>query len=251
MSSISSVGSNIGYDTIASGKRINSAADDASGLAIANKLESQTSGLEVGADNAKDGISVTRVADGAMEGITDSLQRIRELSLKASNGLMSGEDKQSIQDEIKGHLENIDQLAKGTEFNTKSLLNGSMASMDIATNPDGTGMSIQMADTTLETLGIAGYDVTGDFDIRDIDNALEMVSGARSQNGASANRLEYAHQYNTNAALQQTGAQSRLEDLDIPKAISEIKKNEVLEDYKSIMLKKKMEEESLVTRMLQ
>lgn len=249
--SISAVGSKIGYDAIASGNRINSAADDASGLAIANKLESQKNGLDVGASNAQDGISAAKVADGAMEGITDYLQRIRELSLKASNGLMSADDKKSIQDEIAQNLEGIKQISQGTEFNTKTLLDGSMASMDIATNPDGTGMTIQMADTTLETLGIDGYDVTGKFDIGKIDNALKMVSEARGSLGASTNALEGAYRYNTSASLEQTGAQSRLEDLDIPKAISEVKKNELLEDYKNVMLKKKMEEESLVTRILQ
>lgn len=130
------------------------------------------------------------------------------------------------------------------------LLDGSKADMDIASNPDGSGMKISLANSTLEALGIDGYNVTGNFDIGTIDNALNMVSESRSRIGASTNALEYAYQYNKNASLQQTSAQSTLEDLDIPEAVSDMKKNDLLEQYKNAMLKKQMEEESLVTKLL-
>jgi len=251
MSSITGVNSQMNYGTIASGKKLNSAADGASELNIAKKLETQSNGLTVGADNAKTGNSALNVADGALSGIQDYLQRIKELSVKASNGLNSSSDKQAMQSEIDELMKGIQSTAKGTQFNTMSVLDGSMANMDIATNPDGTGMKIQMGNSTLEALGIDGYNVTGDFDMSRIDNALDMVSSARSGVGASSNALDYAASYNTNASLQQTGAQSKLEDLDIPQAISDMKKNEVLEDYKNTMLKQNMEQESLVTKLLQ
>lgn len=251
MSTISSLNSSVDYGTIASGKKINSAADDAAGLAISNKLESQADGLTTGAGNAKDGIAALNVADGALSGISDSLQRIRELSVKAMNGLNSASDLKSIQSEIGGLLEGIQQTSKGTQYNTKSLLDGSMATLDIANNPDGTGMSIKMVDSTLSSLGIEGYDVTKDFDIKDIDDAISKVNESRSSIGASTNALDYGYNYNTNTSLQTTGAQSRIEDLDVPKAISEVKKNEVLEEYKNAMLKSQMNQESLVTKLLQ
>lgn len=251
MSSISAVGTNMDYSRIASGKRINSAADDASGLAIAKKLESQSNGLNAGAQNASAGKSVLNIADGALDGVTSYLQRIRELSVKASGGLKSASDLSAIQKEIDQNLKGIQQIAQGTEYNTMKLLDGNMASMDIATNPDGTGIKIQMANSTLEALGIDGYNVTGSFDISKIDKALDMVMDSRSSIGASTNRLGYAFSYNNNASMQLTSAQSRIEDLDIPKAVSEKKKNEVLEDYKNMMLKKNMENESLVTKILQ
>lgn len=249
--SITGIGSTMDYGKMASGKRINSAADDASGLAIANKLASQTKGLTTGASNAQDGIGVINIADGALSGVQEYLQRIKELSVKAMNGLNTASDLQSIQKDINGALAGIQDTAKGTEYNTMKILDGSMATMDIASNPDGTGMKIQMANSTLEALGIDGYDVTGDFDIRKIDEALEKVSASRSDLGASSKALSYAYNSNSNAAIQQTSAQSRIEDLDIPKAISEQKKNEVLEDYKTMMQKKQMEQESLVTQLLQ
>lgn len=251
MSSIGRVGAGVDYGQIASGKRINSAADDAAGLAIAEKLESQSNGLKTGAQNAEAGKNALNIADGAMGGITDYLQRIKELSVKASNGLNSSADLKAIQMEIDQNLAGIQDIAKGTEYNTMKLLDGSKADMELATNPDGSGMKIQMANSTLEALGIDGYNVTGKFDMSKIDNALKMVSESRSTIGASINGLEYASSYGQNAALQQTSAQSRLEDLDIPKAVTEMKKNKVLEEYKNVMMKKKMEEESLVTKILQ
>lgn len=255
MSGISSIhanaSSNMSYGKLTSGKKLNSAADGASELAIAEKLKSQSNGLTAGASNASAGKNVLNIADGALGGIQDYLQRIKEISIKASNGLNSSSDKSAMQAEVSELLKGIQSTAKGTEYNTMSVLDGNMASMDIATNPDGTGMQIQMSNSTLEALGIDGYDVTGNFDMKRIDNALDMVSQSRSNAGAASNALDYAYTYNQNAALQQTSAQSSLEDLDMPKAISEMKKNEVLDDYKNTMLKKGMEQESLVTKMLQ
>ncbi|MEG1848232.1 MAG: flagellin [Lachnospiraceae bacterium] len=244
-------GNKMNYGKIASGKKINAAKDGASELAIAKKLETQSKGQTVGASNAKDGQNMTNVADGALSGIQDSLQRIREISVKAMSGINSSSDKSAMQQEISSLMKGIQDTAKGTEFNTMKILDGSKASMNMATNPDGTGMEIQMANSTLESLGIDGYDVTGDFDISKIDDALSKVSESRSSLGASSNALSSVYNSNTNGALQQTSAQSKLEDLDVPKAISDLKKNEVLDDYKNTMLKKQMSEESIVTKLLQ
>lgn len=231
------------YGQIASGRRINSAADDPAGLVIDEKLKSQETGLDAGAQNAKQGIDVLNIADGALGQITDSLQRIYELSVKASSGLNTGEELGAIQSEIGGILEDIEGIAKGTEYNTLKLLDGSMADMNLATNPDGTGQKIQMANATLEALGIDGYDVTGSFDIDRISSAIEKVSSSRSSLGASTNALESAYNSNRNTALNTASAESSLADLDIAKAISEQKKNETLNTYQLMMQRKKQEDE--------
>ena len=176
MSAISGIQSNTDYAKIASGKKINSAADGASELAIATKLETQSQAQDVGAANAKDGQSVLNIADGALSGVQDYLQRIREISVKALNGTNSASDLGAMQKEVDSLLQGIQSTAKGTEYNTMKLLDGSMADMDIATNPDGSGMKIGLANSTLEALGIDGYNVTGSFDLGSIDNALDMVS---------------------------------------------------------------------------
>lgn len=246
MSSIQGVtsGVSVNYSQIASGKRINSAADDASGLAISKKLETQSTGLDVGAANAQSGKDALNIADGALGGINDSLQRIYELSVKASNGLNSGSDLSAMQKEVDQLMKGITETASNTEYNTLKLIDGSMADIDLATNPDGTGQSIKMANATLEALGIDGYDLTGDFDINRITSAMDKVNASRSDGGAASNALDYAIDYNQYASQNTTAAQSRIEDLDIPKAISEQKKNEVIDEYQMMMQKQKMDAEA-------
>lgn len=146
----------------------------------------------------------------------------------------------------------IQSLAKDTTFNEQKLLDGSMADMHLATNPDGGGMKIQMENSTLEALGIADFDVTkSDFNLKDIDKAMDMISSRRGNIGAQTNRLEHTYNYNTAASLEQLNSRSRLEDLDMPKAISEKKRQELMRDYGALMLRKRMEQDSLVTRLFQ
>lgn len=234
---------------LASGKRINSAADDAAGLAISKKLMKEAKALNTASDNTKMGIGALNVGDGAMSGMMDYLQDIRDVSIRAMNGTYSDSDRQAMQQEIDGYLNGIQQMAKGTQFNTHTLLDGNMATMDIATNPDGTGMKIQMADSTMAGLGIAGYSVMGDFDISAIDNAISKVSDARSKIGASTNAMERMLSYNNAAAEYQTASQSRIEDLDMAGAVSEQKKNKVLQDYRMMIQKRQMEQGNMVAKM--
>ena len=213
-------------------------------------MQREETGLSVGAQNAKAGIGALNVADGALDGVTDYLQRIRELAIRSMNGLNSADDKQIYQDEINQLKEGIQSLAKNTSLNEQKLLDGSMADIGLATNPNGGGMKIQMANSTLEALGIADLDVTSDnFNLDSIDKALKMVSSQRGNIGASTNRLEHTYNYNTRASLEQLGARSRLEDLDLPKAISEKQKKEVLNEYRNLMLRQQMNQKSMITGM--
>ena len=237
------------YGKIASGKRIQTAADDAAGLAISNKLKRNENGLDVGASNIMDGIGVANIKDGALGTMQDSLQRIRELSIKASNGLYGDSEKQMIQKEVDQMMAGIQYTATANQFNEMKLLDGSMADMDILSNPDGTGMKIQMENMSLKALGIDGYNITGEFDISVIDAAMDKISSARSSTGASTNAMEHAYNYNTGASYNLLSARSRIEDLDIPKAVSDMKKNKLLQDYHMGMLRKKMQNDSLITRM--
>lgn len=239
------------YSQLSSGKRINSAADDAAGLAIAQKMKREETGFSVGAQNTKDGMGVLNVADGAMGGIMDSLQRIRELALKSMNGTNSASDRQTYQDEINQLKEDIQSTAKNTSFNEQKLLDGSMADMHLATNPNG-GLEIGMANSTLEALGIADFDVTsGNFDLGAIDAAMNKVSSQRSTMGAYTNRLEHTYNYNTSSHLEQLGSRSRIEDLDMPKAITEKKKQDLLTEYRNTMLRGQLNQKSTILRLFQ
>lgn len=242
VSGVSSVSNVDVYGQIASGKRINSAADDASGLAIAQKMEKEYTGLDVGAGNAQEGVKAINIADGAYSQVTDSLQRIYELSVKASNTFMYGDEERGyMQQEIAGLLEGIEQTANSTTYNEKKLLDGG-DDIKIASNPDGSGMNIKKENATLEALGLKDYDVTKDFDINKVKDALKMVTESRSKLGASSVRLEYAKNYNDIAAENTMASKSRLEDLDIGKAVSEKQKKELLNNYQMMMLKKQQED---------
>ena len=244
ISGISSVSSNYSYGRFASGRAINSAADGAAELSIIEKQESQARGLDVGTRNQQDGIGALNVADGALSGITDSLQRMKELAIQASNGTYTDSDRAAIQEEINQLKDGIAQTVSNTTFNTKNLLDGSNTDMHIAANPDGSGTSLNTGDATLQALGIANFDVrSGNFNIQDLDDALDKVSAQRSSIGAQTNGLEYGINYNTNASLNTVGAQSRLEDLDFPKAISDQKKKDLLNEFSIMMMKRKQEDE--------
>lgn len=255
MSGISPISSTTGsklYGQIASGKRITSAADDASGLAISQKLEEQTTATDVNRQNDETAKNALNIADGALGGVSDYLQRIKELSVKAGNSFLTQDDKQAIQAEIDQALQGIDEIAKGTEFNTKKLLDGSSESMHIASNPDGSGMEVGASSSTVEALGLKGFNVTGKFDMKAIDDAIAMVSRNRSKVGAQTNALEYAASYSAMSSENLTGANSRLADLDIPKAISEMKKDDVVNNYRLMMQKKEEEEQkNSISRLFQ
>ncbi len=245
MSSISGISGSgySNYGSFASGKSINSAADGASELAIAEKEQSQVNGYNAGTENMQQSQDMLNVADSALSTVTDNLQRIRELSLQASNSaVMSDEDLQSIQDEIEQLKQGIADVADQTTYNGKQILNNDEA-YAFVTDGNGSTSEVQMSSATLEALGIADYDVTGDFDISVIDEALEKVSSSRSSIGASSNALSYAIDSNNSAAYYHTQAVSNQEDLDYEEEITEQKKQEALQAYSNMVQKRKLEEE--------
>ena len=232
------------YGQIASGSALPTAAYGAAETAISEREESQATGLNVGAENMKSGVELSNVADGGLSGIADSLQRMRELAVQAGNGTMTDEDRSHIQDEIDELKQGIADIASRTSYNTKNLLDGSNSNIRIATDSNANSVSVDTGDATLDALGIRDFDVTsGNFSVEDIDNALEKVSDTRSSIGAKTNALEYGINYNYNAAENTTAAQSRLEDLDIPKAVTELKKKETLDTYQVMMQKMRQDNE--------
>lgn len=164
------------YQQLSTGKKINTAADNAAGLAIAQKLLTQSNGYDMGTRNAATSQDMINVAEGSLSTISDSLQRIRELSIQASNTAVYGDDdRAAIQQEIDQLKQSISDAGKNTQFNNKNLLDGSMKSSHVASGPDGSGMDINMPDAVLESLGIADFDVTKDFDISQIDRDRKSV----------------------------------------------------------------------------
>lgn len=220
------------YGKFASGKKVNRAADGAAELAIIQKQETQTRSYKAGENNIGAAKDMLNVADGAMSGITDYLQKIRELGVRASNtATITDAERTSIQAQIEQYKQGISDIAKQTSFNTKPLLDGTSQKYNIMTDATGNGMEITTADATLQALGIADFDVTKDFDLTQVDDALARVSAGRSGMGAQSNALEYAYRYSTNTRLNVTAGKSRLEDLDYGQAVSEQKKKQTLQQY--------------------
>ncbi len=249
MSEISAVSTST-YSQIASGIRLQTAADGAAELAIAKEEERNATGLDVGAANQEAGVNLSNIADGALGNIGDSLQRMRELALQASNGLLTDTDRQSIQFEIDEIKQGITDIASRTNYNTKNLLDGSNTNFRMATDSNGNSTTVTTQSALLSDMGLEDFDVTGDFDITKIDKALEQVNSSRSAIGAKTNALEYGINYNHRASQEATSARSRLEDLDVPKAVTEQKKKETLNIYQMMMQKRQREDEENNARRL-
>jgi len=243
MSSISGVSGGYNYANGASGYKINKAADDAAGLAITEKENTQIKGYDKGAENIAAGKDMLNVADGGLSNVQDYLQRMRELSIQAANATVTDSDKAAMQKEVDQLKQGINDIANNTQFNTKNLLNGENSSFNIATDGNGNSMEINTPNAVLSELGIEDFDLTSNNDIGALDNAIEKSSSARSEIGGQTNALEFAYNSATSSSLHQSEAYSQKKDLDIGEYVSEQKKKETLEQYQTFMQKKRMEDE--------
>lgn len=230
--SVGAIGGSNPYTNIATGQRINSAANDPSGLAIAKGMEAQISSANKNVDNAATASNVAKTADGALESIQGSLQRLKELATQANNGIMTAGDKKNIQVEVDALKSQIQQTASTTEFNQMKLLDGSFNNKNIALNTNGTGSTFSIANTSLDSLGIKGFDVTKGFDMKVLDKAMEKVSTARSNVGSATNAFEYATNSINGKIANITSSMSKIKDADIAQEASNLKKSQILEQYK-------------------
>lgn len=219
------------YERLSTAKRINRASDDPAGLAILQKLQEQTRGLNKATDNALSMNDLSKTADGALSSMHDSLQRMRELAVQAQNGILTDSDRAAIQEEIGEIKQSISSTVQNTQFNTQKLLDGTFTDKNIAINPNGTGMKMNVQNTGLEALGIDSFDVTGSFDISDIDSAISKVSEARSELGATSNRITHGVNVNNISEYNITAANSRIEDLDMASAMVQLSTQQILQQY--------------------
>ncbi len=209
------------YQSLSSGSKINTAADDAAGMSIATKTTSQINTNDAQAETISAQQNASNIKDGAYQGITDQLQRIYELGVKASNGLYGDEEKAAIQQEIDGIVQGIDDVVSQATYNEKQVLEG------------------------LDLDSIRNFDVTkSDFNLDDIESALNSVSSDRSQNGAEYNGLEHAYSYNKLASYNSTSALSSLKDTEVGEYVGKLQQQQTLNTYQTMMQKKKQEEEA-------
>lgn len=236
------VGNNLQKATekLASGYRINRAADDAAGLAISEKMRSQVRGLQRASDNAQDGISLIQTAEGALDQKHAILQRTRELVVQASNTavLDSGTaDVTKIQDEIDKLKEEYDRIDSDTEFNKKTLLDGNYEGyLQIGAN-NGQGITLTIDSTSWQDITLDTGDGTANSALIDtVDNMITSVSTLRSKLGATQNRLEYTIKVDDNTAENMQSAESRIRDTDMADEMTRYSKESILQQAATSML---------------
>ncbi|MDH2293897.1 FliC/FljB family flagellin [Cobetia sp. 1AS1] len=168
---------NTSMERLSSGLRINSAKDDAAGQAIANRMDSQITGLSQAQRNANDGISVAQTAEGALNQVNDNLQRVRELTVQAANGTNSASDLESIQNEIGQRLDEINRISEQTSFNGTNVLDGSKTEINIQVgSEDGQTITLNLSKINSETLGLKDFRVSDGIDDTIVDTAAATTA---------------------------------------------------------------------------
>jgi len=267
-------------ERLSSGKRINRAADDAAGLAISQKMEAQIRGLKQASRNSLDGISLIQTAEGALNEVHAMLQRMRELAVQGANGIYDDKDLSAIADELKELTEQIDKIARDTEFNGITLLKGELYSGDTsgklrlqigANNNQYIDIDMKEINITV-TSGNSGLKLLGDIIEKDGDNfiiasglnstkfesaistydeALQQVASHRSKLGALQNRLEHTIRNLDNTTENLTAAKSRIEDADMALEMSDFVKYSILQQAGTSMLSKANQLPQSVLQLLQ
>ena len=230
---------------LSSGMRINSAADDASGLAVSEKMRSQIRGLNQASRNVMNGVSMLQTAEGYMQSTTDILQRIRELAVQSANGIYSDEDRAMLQTEVEQLVSEVDRISQTAEFNGMTLLSGRFAEdgikLQVGANVDQ-NFTVKLADMSATALGLKGPGQDGteqsisladpesaNMALATVDEALKAVNKNRADIGASMNRMEMAQKGIDIASENIAASESRIRDADMAKTITSHVRNQILQ----------------------
>jgi flagellin len=223
---------NRSLERLSSGLRINRAADDAAGLAIAEGFRSVVRGTQVAQRNAQDGVSLVQTAEGALSETTNILQRMRELAVQAANGTQSDQNRNALHTEVQQLLAQIDRIALDTEFNGVRVLSASQTVTLQAGAQAGQTLLVTVNGAKTNDLGLSAVAVssmaTATTAISTIDMALQSVTSLRSNLGAFQNRLEFT--INTLAIQEENSAasESAIRDADIARETISFTRNQIL-----------------------
>lgn len=243
----------VAFKRLSSGFRINSASDDAAGLQISNRLTSQVNGLDQAARNANDGISLAQVAEGAMEEITNSLQRMRTLAVQAQNGINSLDDRKALQKEISALTTEISRIASTTRFGDQLLLSGGTdKGFNFLVGAKGTSdeyiqVGLSRANgwgavgLSINTISVSGTDNANASSnagsaITAIDAAIAEIDGKRADLGAIQNRFQATIRNLTNVSENVAGARARIRDTDFAKETAELTRAQILQQTSQTVL---------------
>ena len=241
---------------LSSGLRVNSAKDDAAGLAIAERMTAQVRGMNVAARNANDGISLSQTAEGALGKVSDSLQRMRELAVQAANATNSNSDKDSLDKEFGELAKEVQRVVGGTTFNGKNVLGSNAGTLDFQVGANTTAndlISITTTDMTSDSsiTAVAGTDNQGSgratIDsaasagsirtvIGNIDTALDTVNSQRATLGASQSRFDAAVSNLQISVENQSAARSRIMDTDFAAETAQLSRAQILQQAGNAMV---------------
>ncbi|MAD17350.1 MAG: flagellin [Alteromonadaceae bacterium] len=213
------------FEKLASGKKVNSAADGAAAQQIIDRLTSQVEGNRQSVTNAYDGVSLTQVAESGLSGINDDVSRIRELSVQAGNGILSDSDRQAIQAEVTQLQENISQTIEQTEFGGKSLLSDA-GTIDFQVGANaGQKIGVETQDVAASLTDVLNVDLStaqgAEEALAVADEAAEFVGAARADLGATQNQFESAARNLTQSNVNVAAARSRIQDTDYAQATAD------------------------------
>ncbi len=244
------------FERLSSGLRVNSAKDDAAGLQIGTRLQSQVNGLNQGARNANDGISISQTAEGALDETTNLLQRMRVLSIQSANGSNSVSDRVALNKEFVELKSEIDRIANDTTFGGVKVLDGSYdvdfqvgadanqtIGVKITTIMDQTGLALNAID--IDTASEAQAAIIA------IDDALSTVNDVRADLGAKQNRFSSTIRNLENVAENVSASKSRIMDADFAQESANLARNQVLQQASSSMLAQANQQPQIALSLLQ
>lgn len=233
---------NTAFERLSSGLRINSAKDDAAGLQISDRMTSQIQGLQQGVRNANDGISLAQTIEGSLQETSTALQRIRQLSIQAQNGINTDADLDAIQKEVDALKDEISRIASTSQFNNVDVLTGDFAASFLVGSNAG-----QTIDINLSRTDGFGYDgLFGSFNIdlktnasaslAKIDAALSAINDTRADLGATQNRFDSTIRNLTNIAENVSAARSRIRDTDFASETAELTRSQIIQQASTTIL---------------
>ena len=247
---------NTAMERLSTGQRINSAADDAAGLAIGSRMTSQIRGLETGIRNANDAISMVATADGALVEVSNMLQRMRELALQASNGTTTSADRSYLSSEYANLLSEIDRIAENTQWNGSTVLNhittasstfkyqvgangGQTIAVDFGNMTDtvsGVFTDLKASHSVITSTTTASALTQGTSAVVALDSAITSVNSQRATFGAAMNQLTYAVDNLSNVKVNSEAARSRILDTDYAQETSELARTQIIQQAGTAML---------------
>lgn len=227
---------NTSLQRLSSGLRINSAKDDAAGLAISERMTTQIRGLNQAARNANDGISLAQTAEGALSEVTNNLQRIRELAVQSANATNSASDRLALDAEVQTLIAEIDRIATDSTFNGVQLLDtAATLSFQVGAN-SGETVTVDTVDVSGVIAGAVTDVATANTMLGAVDTALDTVNGVRADLGAAQNRFESIVRSAQTTSENLSASRSRIVDADFASETANLTRAQILQQAGTAML---------------